>query len=715
MRSGTGRTSPGSNERGACPVTRRLARVLPLVALLAALCASLAAPARAQRPAACGPQDGKLALVLAGGGAKAFAHVGVMRMLDSLGIVPDLVVGTSAGAMVGALYASGLKVDDITRQALGLGLDSLIGQYGADIPPSLGDRRAILAWEGGAQGFSLQTSVVREAPLNALMTSLYVRGNLMARGNFDRLPIPFRAVAADIHTREAVVLGSGDLAQAVRASSSIPIVFRTVHIGGRDLVDGGIANNVPVDVARSLGATRIIVSALLDTVVPDRHADDPLSVAAQLVNLLFEKTLPPLRPGELLVQSDVNAVTQLDFSAGNIARVIAAGDRAAVALKDDRCLTRGKTRRAGVVPPIASALTQQGTDPDVARVLRVTIGPLDGQAIEVPELQQRLHKLSQVERYREIWLHPVQGPGDSVLFAAEGSASSAERQLAGAAFDRDLGARLWAGRVKRFPQRNLEATTVVEIGQLEQEASLTLRRAYDVLRSPWSPLLGTTLARTRVRDIRDGVEYPEIQTADWLVEFGVERRFSRRVFVGLTAFARQWDEPVFAGSPTAPGGRLRFQMLGSANSARSTVQLEGTPRYWRATAELQVPWVVRRLRVEPTLSAVVGEGMPLQNSAYLGGDNAGFPGFKIQELRGAQAAMATLQLSHPLFGPLSLRALVAGGALQRDNYGVFRNARGYFGASAGFGIGTALGPVVIEFGGNDHGRYNLWFRFGDWF
>jgi len=680
-----------------------------------ALCAAFGTPLPAQQPAACGPQDGKLALVLAGGGAKAFAHVGVMRMLDSLGIVPDLVVGTSAGAMVGALYASGLKVDDITRQALGLGLDSLIGQYGADIPPSLGDRRAILAWEGGAEGFSLQTSVVREAPLNALMTSLYVRGNMIAHGNFDRLPIPFRAVAADIHTRTPVVLGAGDLAQAVRASSSIPIVFRTVHIGGRDLVDGGIANNVPVDVARSLGATRIIVSALLDTVVPDRHADDALSVAAQLVNLLFEKTLPPLRPGEVLVQSDVNAVNQLDFSAANIARVIAAGDRAAIALKDDRCLPRGRTRRAGVVPPIASALTQKGTDPDVARVLRVTIGPLDGQAIDVPELQQRLHKLSQVERYREIWLHPVQGPGDSVLFAAEGSASSVERQLAGAAFDRELGARLWVGRVKRFTQRNLEATTVVEVGEVEQEVSLMLRRAYDVLRSPWSPLLGATIARTSVRDIRDGVEYPVTLTSDWLVELGVERRFSRRVFVGLTAFARQWDEPVFDGSPIAPGGRLRFQMLGSATSARSTVQLEGTPRYWRATADLQMPWVVRRLRVEPTLSAVIGERTPLQNSAYLGGDNAGFPGFKIQELRGAQAAMATLQLSHPLYGPVSLRAAVAGGALQRDDHGFFRNARGYFGASAGFGISTALGPVVIEIGGNDHGRYNLWFRFGDWF
>ncbi len=690
---------------------RQRLRALTLLVLGAAL----AAPVRAQQPAGCGPQDGKLALVLAGGGAKGFAHVGILRMLDSLGIVPDLVVGTSAGAMVGALYASGLAVDDITTQALGLGLDSLVGRYGTLIPPSLGDRRAILAWEGGAQGFALQTSVVREAPLNALMTSLYLRGNLIARGNFDRLPIPFRAVAADIHTRRQVVLGTGDLAQAVRASSSIPIVFRMVKIGGRDLVDGGIANNVPIEVARSLGATRLIISALLDTVVSDKGADDPLSVAAQMVSLLFEQTLPTVRPGDVMVVSDVNAVNQLDFSADNIRGVIAAGDKAAASLRDDQCLPRGRKRRTGVVPPIATAITRRGTEPDLARVLRVTLGDAGGRSSDVPVLQRRLQRLSQVERYRAVWLYPVQGPGDSVVFAAQGQASSVERQLAGAAFDRELGARLWVGRVKRFPRRNAEATEVVEIGQLQQEFSVSLRRGYDVLRSPWSPLLSSTIARTRVRDIRDGEEFPVAKTADWLLEAGVERRFSRRVFVGLTAFARQWDEPVFAGTPTAPGGRLRVQVLGVATAARATVEFEGTTRYWRSSVELGMPRSIRGLRVEPTLTAVIGERLPLQFSAYLGGNDAGFPGYKIQELRGAQAVMATLQMSHLLYGPISLRALVAGGTLQRDNYGIFKSARGYFGARAGFGVTTALGPVVIEFGSNDHGRYNVWFRFGDWF
>jgi len=493
-------------------LVRRPPRLLLAVALVVLGAALAAVPVRAQQPAACVSQEGKLGLVLAGGGAKGFAHVGILRMLDSLGIVPDLVVGTSAGRWSArSMPAASPSTTSRPRRSVWAWTRSSGGtapssrrRSATGVPSSRGRE--------GAQGFASRRASVREAPLNALMTSLYLRGNLIARGNFDRLPIPFRAVAADIHTRRQVVLGTGDLAQAVRASSSIPIVFRMVKIGGRDLVDGGIANNVPIEVARSLGATRLIISALLDTVVTDKGADDPLSVAAQMVSLLFEQTLPTVRPGDVMVVSDVNAVNQLDFSAENIRRVIAAGDKAAASLRDDQCLPRAEApHRRGAADRDGGHASRNRAD--LARVLRVTLGEVGGRSTDVPVLQRRLQRLSQVERYRAVWLFPVQGPGDSVVFAAQGQASSVERQLAGAAFDRELGARLWVGRVKRFPRRNAEATEVVEIGQLQQELSVTLRRGYDVLRSPWSPLISSTIARTRVRDIRDGDEFPVTKTA----------------------------------------------------------------------------------------------------------------------------------------------------------------------------------------------------------
>src|SRR5512133_339178 len=295
---------------------------MPLRSLiLACLAGLLAAPLRAQTPA-CGPAGGKLALVLPGGGAKGFAHLGVLRMLDSLGVVRDVVVGTSAGAIMGALWASGLDVAEIERDVKALRLDTLVGQYPAPTPASPGPPRAILAWEAGSKGMVLRTSVVRERSLNAMVSALYARGNLIAAGDFDRLPVPFRAIAADLSSREQVILAGGDLAQAVRASGAIPIILRSVRVDGRDLVDGGIVDNVPIAAARSLGATRIIVSGLRDTSRVDVSEDEPLSIAGQLLAFVFEQPLPPLQPGDVWLSSDVSGYNQLDRSPGNTDRVI---------------------------------------------------------------------------------------------------------------------------------------------------------------------------------------------------------------------------------------------------------------------------------------------------------------------------------------------------------------------------------------------------------
>ncbi|MHB0962919.1 MAG: patatin-like phospholipase family protein [Gemmatimonadaceae bacterium] len=689
-------------------------RTRPLVLVCATVL--LAAAARAQEAPVCAPPDGKLALVLPGGGAKGFAHLGVLRMLDSLGIVPDVVVGTSAGAIMGALWASGLDVAEIERDVKALRLDTLVGQYSATTPASLGTRRAILAWDGGSQGLVLRTSVVRERSLNAAVSALYARGNLIAAGDFDRLPVPFRAIAADLSSREQVILAGGDLAQAVRASGAIPIILRSVRVDGRDLADGGIVDNVPIAAARSLGATRIIVSGLRDTSRFDVSEDDPISIAGQLLAFVFEQPLPPLQPGDVWLSSDVSGFNQLDFSLENIDRVIAAGYRAATALAAAPCLPRGRVRPRGTLPPITAYLMPGTEHPELANVLWLTLGDFGGSTPDLPQFQERLRGLAQVDRFRSIWLHPQRAAGDSVQFAPEAQPSSEAQLLAGAAFDRELGPRLWLGRVQRLARRNAEVTSVLAVGQLQQELQVTLRRSYDVLRSPWSPIVGGAITRMQVRDIRDGLEYPVIQTADWLAEAGIERRLTGRATSALTIFARQWDEPVFAGSPTALGARLRLQSAAAADQMpRGSVEFEGTLRYWRAAVELRRSTTRRGLTMESVLSAVLGERLPLQRSAFLGGTDVGFPGFKLQELRGAQAAMAALRLVHPVYGPLNLQGMVAGGALQQRTYGVFRDARGYFGVRGGVGVSTALGPLALEYGVNDRARGTLYLRFGDWF
>jgi NTE family protein len=221
-----------------------------------------------------------------GGGAKGFAHIGVLEVLDSAGIRPDLVVGTSMGAIVGALYASGYTGREIDSLFRALPLTQLIRGYEPRIPESLRPYPPLAVLEEGRNNLILQTSTVREEQVNALVNALMLRGNLAARGDFDSLPIPFRAVATDMVTREAVVLAKGDLAQAVRASFSLPLVFKPVLLDGRTLADGGMTENVPVAAARRAGAKRVISSVLDSGRLPNPDYDDPGTMLGRLLDFL---------------------------------------------------------------------------------------------------------------------------------------------------------------------------------------------------------------------------------------------------------------------------------------------------------------------------------------------------------------------------------------------------------------------------------------------
>lgn len=174
------------------------------------------------------PLPPKVALVLGGGAVRGFAHVGVIKVLEAQGITPDLVVGTSAGSVVGALYAAGFSGFELQKIAFRLEEDS-VGDW-------------IIPDRGFIKGEALQNfinKVVRNQPI-------------------EKLRKPFAAVATDLQSGEMVVFQRGNTGQAVRASSSVPGVFQPVNINGRDYVDGGLVSPVPVRVARRLGADVVI-------------------------------------------------------------------------------------------------------------------------------------------------------------------------------------------------------------------------------------------------------------------------------------------------------------------------------------------------------------------------------------------------------------------------------------------------------------------------
>lgn len=263
----------------------------------------------------------KIGLVLSGGGAKGLSHVGVLRVLEEMQIPVDLVVGTSAGAAVGALYAQGMPVREIERRLVEMNWVSSFrdtpGRHYRPVRDKSQDWRVPVApgLGVGRDGLRFGMGLVAGQNLGFILNEL-TRDAALVR-NFDELPVPFRAVATDLATGEEVVLADGSLADAIRASMSIPGVYAPVTLGDRTLVDGGVANNLPVSVARQLGADVIIAIDITDEMAEVDSLQQAFAVVAQLTTLMtrqnVEAQLALLGENDVLIRPDLEGLTSADF------------------------------------------------------------------------------------------------------------------------------------------------------------------------------------------------------------------------------------------------------------------------------------------------------------------------------------------------------------------------------------------------------------------
>jgi len=241
----------------------------------------------------------KIALVLGGGGTRGFAHVGVIKALEANGIVPDIIVGTSAGSVVGALYAAGYTGSDLERVALSMD-DTIVADW------SLPDR-------GFIKGQALQDFVNRAVQNRPL----------------EKLNKPLAVVVADLKTGERRVLQSGDAGIAVRASSSVPGVFQPVAMDGHEYVDGGLVSPVPVGVARAMGAG-LVIAVDISSKPQFRKTGNSIDVLLQTFSIMEQSIARhELAGAEVVIQPDVGAMGSADFSGRKLA--IAAGEKAALA------------------------------------------------------------------------------------------------------------------------------------------------------------------------------------------------------------------------------------------------------------------------------------------------------------------------------------------------------------------------------------------------
>jgi NTE family protein len=277
----------------------------------------------------------KIGLALSGGGARGAAHVGVLKVLEELQIPVDYIAGTSMGAVIGGLYASGMSSGEIEHQLNTIDWTTVFD----DNPPrpersqrrKSDDRLYLVDGKIGVSedGLNLPKSAVEGQKFNLILKTLTLP--VTDINNFDDLPIPFRAVAMDITTGDEVVLGEGDLATAMHASMAIPAVFSPIKLDGKILVDGGAANNLPISVVRTMGADIVIAIDISTPLLEQKDLDRPLAVIAQLTGLLtrrnVESQLLTLTDDDVLIIPTLESVGSMSFD--RVVEAIQQGEQAA--------------------------------------------------------------------------------------------------------------------------------------------------------------------------------------------------------------------------------------------------------------------------------------------------------------------------------------------------------------------------------------------------
>jgi NTE family protein len=278
----------------------------------------------------------KIGLVLKGGGALGFAHVGVLKVLEEQRVPIDFIAGTSIGSIVGAAYASGTPLLEMERIMLETNWGELFGEkvLRENIDYRFKGGRAREIYGEGKIGFKQGSAIIPRglvAGNNIRLLFQQMFGYPANPISFDSLPIPFRAVTADVETGQAYIPDRGDLATVVRASMSIPGAFSPVEIDGRLLVDGGIANNLPVDVALEMGADVLIVIDLISELAKRAELESPLAVSGQVISLLLMQnsaiSRSRVRPQDVLIEPDVSGYLVSDFPKG--AELMAIGQKTA--------------------------------------------------------------------------------------------------------------------------------------------------------------------------------------------------------------------------------------------------------------------------------------------------------------------------------------------------------------------------------------------------
>jgi predicted acylesterase/phospholipase RssA len=368
------------------------------------------------------------ALVLSGGIARGFAHGGVIQALEEEGVRPDLVVGSSMGGLVGAMYSAGYSPDSVRKVLETIPWDAIFGGM-----PNAYQWRSIWPrpWfelvAGSGNGLQIPASIVDNTVINQVLTELFLNADADAQGDFDRLPIPFRTIGTDVRTGRWHMLDHGSLARACRITAGLPLMFPPVAEGEALLVDGGMSSNLPIGPARAAGADRVLA---VDVALPYPELDESSSgvtVFLQLWDILNKRgqnDTISAAAGDTLIWLRIPNAGASDFAGG--AKIMDEGYREAVAP------VRSWARRSGlpttdaplvppapIMPPLSEFIEWQGRG-EVRRgaVAHAVLGRLPSGRFRPTDLTPNLRRLSRSGLFESAW-PTLMNRGDSTVLSFE--------------------------------------------------------------------------------------------------------------------------------------------------------------------------------------------------------------------------------------------------------------------------------------------------------
>ena len=705
-------------------------RVPALIFPCLALAVAAAAQEAPRETRAATPRP-RLALVLSGGGARGIAHIGALCALEEAGLPIDAIAGNSMGAIVGGLYATGRTASQIEFliksmdwvQLFSSGPDRRMLPVARRVDRYASTAGVSLDWKQ----VRLSGGVVADHRINRFLIEYLSPAGYAAGGDFDRLPVPFRAVAGNLDNGDSVVLAKGDLALAVRASMSIPLVFEPVEWESKLLVDGLIANNLPIDVGRDFGAA-VVVAIDISSPKPRKESyRTSWGAAAQVTDLLTRRRYEDFNAAaDILVRPDLGDHSTIDYS--GLDALIQAGYEAT---KASLPAIRAKLEAAGVSDLTPRPQAQNGPALAGARIASVrvegnerTSEALARHAFNVPVgrgyvMARGLNEFDKIDAsglFDWTWLRfdrAEEGVGVS-LRTRDAPPNRAEVSLAYSEWEKARGAirlrnenTLGRGEQLDLLLASSDAESLIQAslqGERLFGVGLGYRAAvyYDRDKPRFFTDAGDEINRARFD--RYGVDLAlRSSVKRWgLVEAGV--RFGRVKTLARTGL----DFPEASDQVGALFGRLELDTLdnltwpehGRRLAATGEWSLKGLGAnlaYWRVSAEYRVGRPLsRRLVAEiDGLAGFSGGDLPVYARYRLGGVT--LPGYCQEELKGGQALAGALSLRYRVAG--QLRLVARGGAGN-----VFARTGDITGSGLRWGAGVGLyhpspiGPVSFEIG-----------------